>query len=150
MYQSEKNKLPLFLTGMILFISVFFFLTESLSADNPDPEITAWEYEDLQASGDHILRSRGYVSPLKSFELNLIRFYQKKISVKSISRCPYYISCSHFAYQAIEKYGPYLGVCLFIDRTFYRENPGAYFYYPLKENQEGNLKLDDSFYLHND
>jgi putative component of membrane protein insertase Oxa1/YidC/SpoIIIJ protein YidD len=150
MYRTDKNGISLYLTGMIFFIPVFFFLQVPLFANVPDPEITPWEYEDLEATVDHVLSPSPSFSPLKSFELNLIRFYQKKISVKSISRCPFHISCSHFAYHAIEKYGPYLGVCLFIDRTFYRENPGAYFYYPLKENKEGNLKLDDSFYLFND
>jgi len=133
---------------MVLIMPVFFFQVIAAQADSPEPELTAWESEDIEQGEEEELPSAPAFSPLRSLELYFIRYYQKKISVNTISRCPFHVSCSNYAYQAIEKYGPYIGICIFIDRTFYRENPGAYFYYPLKENQEGSLKLDDSKYFY--
>ncbi len=37
--------------------------------------------------------------------LALIRFYQKFISPLLGSNCRYYPSCSHYTYEAIERYG---------------------------------------------
>ncbi len=75
-----------------------------------------------------------------------IEYYQKKISPRSVSRCPFSVSCSHFASRVIHRHGLY-GIALFVDRYFYRENGEAYAHYPLVETSRRTLKLDDSFFL---
>lgn len=76
----------------------------------------------------------------------LITFYQTNISPGSISRCPFKISCSAFARIAIDKYG-LIGLAMFLDRYYYRENREAFTQYRLVETSQGLLKLDDSFFL---
>jgi len=49
--------------------------------------------------------------------------------------------------MATNKYGLLPGICFFIDRNFYRENIASFYYYELRENNDGILKLDDSFYI---
>ena len=46
------------------------------------------------------------------FSLRAIRFYQKRISPLFPPRCRYYPSCSEYAFQAIERYGFFLGASL--------------------------------------
>jgi putative component of membrane protein insertase Oxa1/YidC/SpoIIIJ protein YidD len=86
-------------------------------------------------------------STLKLVGENAIHFYQNHISCNSIARCPFRISCSQYAYAALNKYGPILGLCYYIDRNLYRENSSSFFNYEFYEDSEGSLKLDDSFYL---
>lgn len=85
-------------------------------------------------------------SLLKEIAEGLISIYQREISPHSISRCPFSISCSAFAKQAIDRYG-LLGLAKFIDRYYYRENREALVHYRLVEKSQGILKLDDSFFL---
>ncbi|MFN6991869.1 MAG: membrane protein insertion efficiency factor YidD, partial [Fervidobacterium sp.] len=91
-------------------------------------------------------RIQGTKSPVDYFLLNAISYYQRSISEKSVSRCPFEISCSQFATIAIEKYG-LLGFIIFIDRYFYRENVSAFSLYNKKETKNGIIKLDDKIYL---
>ncbi|MCL4303887.1 MAG: membrane protein insertion efficiency factor YidD, partial [Anaerolineae bacterium] len=42
---------------------------------------------------------------MKYLALALIRFYQKFISPALPPACRFYPTCSHYSYQAIEKYG---------------------------------------------
>ena len=52
-----------------------------------------------------------------------IRFYQKYLSgTKRYSHCKYYPTCSQYAIEAIEKYGPLKGLGLAIWRVL-RCNP---------------------------
>lgn len=46
---------------------------------------------------------------MKSIALAFIRFYQRYISPLLGSSCRYYPSCSHYTYEAIEKYGALKG-----------------------------------------
>ena len=108
-----------------------------------------WEPEDLPI-GD----STGFQPPppalLKSLARPAIHFYRRRIASQSTDRCPFHISCSHFAEKAVERFGFVRGVALFIDRHFFREHAGALHLYPLREtwiNNRIKLKLDDSFYL---
>jgi len=78
--------------------------------------------------------------------LTAISFYRNSISEKSISRCPFEISCSRFAEIAIKKYG-LLGYAIFIDRFFYRENISAFSLYTKKQLPNGLIKLDDKIFL---
>ena len=111
-------------------------------------ELSSWEIEDLipiYSSFDST--EKFIVKPSILCANMLIGFYQNNISTRSISRCPFYISCSHYAYMATNKYGLLPGICFFIDRNFYRENIASFYYYELRENNDGILKLDDSFYI---
>ena len=59
---------------------------------------------------------------LKSFLLSTIRGYQAFVSPLLPSSCRYIPSCSVYAVQAIEKYGPQKGLWLAIKRVL-RCNP---------------------------
>ena len=51
-------------------------------------------------------------SVLTRFLLTLIRFYQRFISPLLGSNCRYHPTCSHYTYQAIEKYGVGRGIVM--------------------------------------
>jgi putative component of membrane protein insertase Oxa1/YidC/SpoIIIJ protein YidD len=111
-------------------------------------EIVSWEPDDLETIYSSFDSTQSYIiKPSIIFANKLIRFYQTKISTQSISRCPFYISCSNYAYLSIKKHGLILGICYFIDRNFYRENISSNYQYGLRETEYGILKLDDSFYI---
>lgn len=82
------------------------------------------------------------------FELldNSISFYQKNIAQRSIHRCPFKTSCSVFAKTAISRYG-IVGLAMFLDRYYFRENKFAFLHYKRIEEKNGILKLDDSPFL---
>ena len=108
-----------------------------------------WEPEDLPV-GDSTRFRPPPSALLKSLARPAIHFYRRHISSQSTDRCPFHISCSHFAEKAVERFGFVQGVALFIDRHFFREHVGARQYYALRETLVSNritLKLDDSFYL---
>ncbi len=48
--------------------------------------------------------------------------YQSIIGSKTIHRCPFEISCSHFLTISIKNHGAIKGTALFLDRYFFREN----------------------------
>ena len=136
--------LKLLLSVLLLPISILF-------AQDNYIETSAWEPEDLKPTYSTLDTSDEYIkSPGILFANKLIKLYQHKISTNSISRCPFYISCSNYAYLSINKYGLLKGICLFIDRHFYRENLYCFYYYGLREIEAGILKVDDSFYLFGD
>jgi len=54
---------------------------------------------------------------LKKFLLSLIRFYRKFLSpLKRNTHCIYIPTCSQYAIEAIEKYGPFKGSFLALKR----------------------------------
>ena len=114
------------------------------------PEIEApWEPEDLPVADPPRPRPPP-PTLLKSLAPPAIQFYRRHIATQSTGRCPFHISCSHFAEQAVERFGLVRGVALFIDRHYFREHAGAVHLYPLRETWRDNrirLKLDDSFFL---
>ena len=59
---------------------------------------------------------------MKRLFLALIRFYQKQVSPCFPPRCRYYPTCSAYAFEAIEKYGPLKGGWLAFKR-FMRCHP---------------------------
>lgn len=70
-----------------------------------------------------IVRSeRIETSPVKPFFLDAITFFQKKISPIDGPRCVFYPTCSHYGYQAIEKFGVFKGIMMTGDRLI-RCNP---------------------------
>ncbi|MDE2797925.1 MAG: membrane protein insertion efficiency factor YidD [Gemmatimonadota bacterium] len=110
-----------------------------------------WEPEELLV-GTPIHLNKRLQSPtlLKSFAQSGIQFYRRRIEPQSTNRCPFHISCSHFAEKAIERFGFIRGIAIFMDRHFFREHAGALQAYPMRETWRNNrikLKLDDSFFL---
>jgi hypothetical protein len=95
-----------------------------------------------QAAEDHEIIHDAYASEprlrdlpirplnlLKLIFLLLIRFYQKTLSrLLPDNTCRFYPSCSHFAYQAIYKYGALRGVPMAIWRLLRCNpfNPGGF------------------------
>lgn len=129
---------------VILFLALMITLVQNLNAQ----VIEAWEPNEVN---QFLFLKKAEKSPtLFSFfsdtAFKMIKIYQKDISTKSIQRCPFKTSCSHFAYEAIERKG-FIGLCLFIDRYFYRENNNSFRKYKLIKEKNGFLKLDDDFYL---
>lgn len=59
---------------------------------------------------------------MKGLLLALIRFYQRSISPGLPPRCRFYPTCSQYAVEAIEKYGPLRGGWLALKR-FLRCHP---------------------------
>ncbi|MCE5223529.1 membrane protein insertion efficiency factor YidD [bacterium] len=58
-----------------------------------------------------------------------ITFYQKALSpLKGGNSCRFYPTCSHYAIEAINCYGPFLGLWLFIKRIIrcHPWNPGGF------------------------
>ena len=59
---------------------------------------------------------------MKRFLLALIRFYRKYISPAFPGKCRFIPTCSEYALQAVEKYGPLRGGFMAL-RRFLRCNP---------------------------
>ncbi len=53
---------------------------------------------------------------MKRLLLTLIRFYQKVLSSYWPGHCRYAPSCSHYAYEAVERFGPWQGSWLALRR----------------------------------
>lgn len=65
---------------------------------------------------------------MKKLLLRLIRFYQRCISPWFPGCCRFSPTCSHYAYEAISKYGALKGGCLALRRLlrchpFYKGDP---------------------------
>jgi len=134
----------------MLFTLMFLPDVSSGQGIAPYAETSSWEFDDIIPVSKRIEKSKiDSIASLLTPSLALIHFYQKKISVHSISRCPFKTSCSHFAYQAIKTRGFVIGLAFFIDRYFYRENIDAYLKYAFYQTNRGILKLNDDFYLNN-
>ncbi len=67
-------------------------------------------------------------NPVKIVFHTTIKLYQKVISPAQGDVCNFYPSCSHFAGEAIEKYGIFWGILMASDRLT-RCNPNAINYY---------------------
>ena len=108
-------------------------------------DLEPWEPEDAGlAPGMQTERPRTLT---QAIGLELIHWYQRDIATRSVSRCPFLISCSNYAARAVERHGLLAGICFFIDRNLYRENAGMAARYSLVEGPDGALRLDDGFFL---
>ena len=56
---------------------------------------------------------------LKTFFIGLINFYQRNISIFTKRSCVFYPTCSEYAKEAINKYGPGKGTYLSIRRILH-------------------------------
>lgn len=65
--------------------------------------------------------------------LRLIRFYQLAFSPLLPNSCRYEPSCSRYAYEAIERYGPFRGSWLAAKRLARCRPGGGYGYDPVPE-----------------
>ncbi|MEW6564430.1 MAG: membrane protein insertion efficiency factor YidD [Spirochaetota bacterium] len=65
---------------------------------------------------------------MQNLMLLLIRFYQKAISPHFPPSCRYTPTCSHYTYEAIQKYGPVKGLLMGIKRILrcHPFHPGGY------------------------
>ncbi|GAB4506043.1 MAG: membrane protein insertion efficiency factor YidD [Anaerolineales bacterium] len=65
---------------------------------------------------------------MKRLILALIRFYQRYISPGLPPSCRFYPTCSHYTYEAVERYGVIKGGWLGIKRVLRCQpwNPGGY------------------------
>jgi len=84
---------------------------------------------------------------LRPLALSFIKYYQSHISVRSVQRCPFQISCSNFSARAIKDYGLYWGILRTIDRYYYRENVSVFTNYTRLVDGSGRTVLDDDYYL---
>ena len=113
----------------------------------PAEDSQAWEPEDLDRADAGARQAVAPTTVAQDLCLRLIGWYQRGIARHSVSRCPFAISCSNYAAQAIARHGCLRGLCLFIDRNLYRENPQIPSHYRLTELPGGILKFDDGFFL---
>ncbi|MDH7488944.1 MAG: membrane protein insertion efficiency factor YidD [Anaerolineae bacterium] len=65
---------------------------------------------------------------MKRLVLALIRFYQRYISPGLPPSCRFYPTCSHYTYEAVERYGVVRGGWLGLKRILRCQpwNPGGY------------------------
>jgi hypothetical protein len=125
-------------------------------ADEVREEQAPWEPDELRGSSDPATTATAKTEQGKpSFALgsinagvlSAIAFYRAEIGPHSVSRCPFVTSCSAFAYDHVQRFGLW-GLLPFVDRFFFRENPGLFAIYPKTMLRDGRLKYSDD--LHNE
>lgn len=135
LYKPHVRYKIMYVTTLII---LFIFQLGSTSAQNGD--VDCWESQDIRNHRIDVLEeTSSFLSPVTQL---FIGVYQKNASATSIERCPFHFSCSRFAASSVNRYGLF-GICMFIDRYFFREHSGVQLYYPLITNVNGVLKLDD-------
>ncbi|MBM4170158.1 MAG: membrane protein insertion efficiency factor YidD [Ignavibacteria bacterium] len=130
----------------VVLLALFFACSLSPAQTKPIDSVP-WEPDDLPRRGAKLPTAPNPARVFQDAALSLIGVYQNRIGPLSIHRCPYTPSCSNFARRAIERHGLFVGLCMFIDRNMYRENPGMFRHYNLRRLPGGVLKLDDQFFL---
>ena len=78
---------------------------------------------------------------MKHLLIKLIRFYQKYISVQTTPSCRFIPTCSHYAIEAIEKYGALKGGFLAIKRILRCHPFGKMGYDPVPSKEENKWYL---------
>ena len=68
---------------------------------------------------------------MRSVVLGLVRFYQASLSPVLPSSCRYYPSCSAFANEAVEKWGPWRGAGMALRRLLRCRPGGGHGYDPV-------------------
>ncbi|MDI6766890.1 MAG: membrane protein insertion efficiency factor YidD [Bacteroidota bacterium] len=133
---------------VLLFLLLVFQIQQLCVSQQKAVEIVdSWEpEEDLRISSTLLNIEQPSFNIIKILSDDLISYYQSNISPLSINRCPFEISCSNYAKEVISKYG-IIGLIMFTDRYFYRENVGVFQNYKIIEKKDGILKLDDKIYL---
>lgn len=87
----------------------------------------------------------------ESLPVKLIGYYQKKISPVQGSRCPMYPTCSHYTKEAIEVFGPVIGIVMGVERMYFRENRGLFSKDSLYERTiiDGHRRFYDTIWANN-
>ncbi len=144
---------PLILLSLLIFVPPVVPAQEGIGpVPAPAPRSVEEPWEPGAAS-TRTAAQPSMTNPARLFSdaaVALIGVYQRSIGPNSIQRCPFSPSCSNFALTAIRRYGFFPGLCLFIDRNLYRENPGIAEQYGLVRLPSGVLKLDDHYFLTGD
>ncbi len=109
----------------LLFAVCFSLMLSLMPADALHAESDPmWDFEKVHKEAP---RRQTFLSA-RLFLLVQIRMYQILLSEQQPDACNFYPSCSHFAYQAIEKRGALIGSIMAIDRL-QRCNPWAWNYH---------------------
>ena len=128
--------------------------------DTPSHENTNNDTKGTLASGagaefSDTARFRRENSPARwprRLALALIRFYQNAISPHTPPTCFFYPTCSHYTYQAIEKFGFWRGVWLGMCRIVrchpfahggYDPVPEKFLWFPTRRREESHKDLDE-------
>jgi hypothetical protein len=82
-------------------------------------------------------------APFRELSLALVERYQETAAPVSVARCPFALSCSALAHQALHEQGLSVALIRFVDRFFFRENAGTPDHYQLRRAPGGRLLLDD-------
>lgn len=82
-------------------------------------------------------------APFRELSLALVERYQETAAPISVARCPFALSCSALAHQALHEEGLPVALIRFVDRFFFRENAGTPDHYTLRRAPGGRLLLDD-------
>ena len=117
----------------------FVALPASAQLREPEP----WEPDLAPPAAISTTPAPGF-HPVTDVARAAIRFYQTDIGSRSVARCPYAVSCSRFAANAIEQDGLLLGLLSFVDRFFFRENAAALQHYGWARTADGQTRLDDT------
>lgn len=99
----------------------------------------------LHANMDHTKRDNESLSPLRHAMLESVRFFQGWVSPIDGSRCNFSPTCSRYGYEAVNNYGPYLGIIMTADRLMrcsylteteptYSRLPNGKFHDPVADN----------------
>jgi hypothetical protein len=107
----------------------------------PPPD-EPWEPEPASAPAPAPPPAPSY-RPVADLALWAIGRYQRDIGPHSIARCRFARSCSRFAARSVEDEGAIVGLLLFWDRFFYRENDDAFRQYRWVRTPGGAVRLDD-------
>ena len=108
-----------------------------------EPADDPWEPELASAIAPGAPAEPEGFAPFADLALAAIAHYRAAIGPKSIARCPFLCTCSAFARQAIETHGLVVGLVLFVDRFFYRENRQLVQHYDPVVGDDGRIHWSD-------
>jgi hypothetical protein len=125
-----------------LLVAVFVPVLVTRAARAAEPADEPWEPALATPSPPPAPAPSGF-APVADLALAAIDHYRSAIGPKSIARCPYLCTCSAFARRAIEVHGFVLGLVLFVDRFFYRENRQLVQHYEPVIGDDGRMRWSD-------
>jgi hypothetical protein len=124
------------------FVPVLATRAARAAGRDAEPADEPWEPALAATSPPAAVAPSGF-APLADLALAAIDHYRVAIGPKSIARCPYLCTCSAFARRAIEVHGFVLGLVLFVDRFFYRENRQLVQHYEPVIGDDGRMRWSD-------
>lgn len=121
-------------------LALAFALSLALSIEPARAQEEPFEPGDL-ASEPFVEEAPRY-RPVTDTLLAMVSLYREEVGPRSVRRCPFVVSCSTLAETELKERG-LLGLLVFLDRFFYRENLAARHHYPRRRAPDGALLLDD-------